>query len=368
VLAALIALLTSIPQADSVTVFRNARVLDVRTGTAQTAQTIVVENGRIRARGGTVVVPGQARVIDGSGLTLLPGLMDAHVHLTLAGQPADNALRTVQAGFTSVADLGSAGGGAVRLKSSITAGSVIGPNIIAAGSWIGGRSGVCEFGGSTIRGAAEAARVADADVKAGAELLKLCITNWLRVTTAFPDSIELTTEEINTVAARRLPMAAHALNRAGVAAALSANVKLLAHTPVVDSVTASTLAQRRICVATTMTTLLRADSTGELRQSFSRLRRAGVPMVLGTDAGVLPHGRNAEELVTLVSLGMTPLQALQSATIVPAQCFGLESAFDLRDGATADIIAVRGDPLQDISTLRAPVVVLRSGKLVRWDR
>jgi imidazolonepropionase-like amidohydrolase len=246
--------------------------------------------------------------------------------------------------------------------------TIPGPTIIAAGSWIGGRGGVCEFGGATIRGAAEARARAESDAAAGARILKLCITSWLDPVVANPDSVEMTEAEIAAVAdvarAAHLPMAAHAIGAAGAMAAINAGVRILAHTPVVSDDQARAIGKSGACVSTTMTTLLQSQSAATLRASFARLRAAHVRLMLGTDAGVLAHGSNADELVTLVSLGMTPLEAVQAGTTVAAQCLGMGDYGSLAVGAPADIIGLTRSPLADISAAKQPALVVRSGRVI----
>lgn len=347
---------------------RAGRVLDLKTGRVEENVTLLIRDGIIAARGARLTLPAGIRIVDASRATVLPGLIDAHVHLTIAGRPRENAAKVVRAGFTAVADLGSANGLGARLKRLIDADSVVGPAMIAGGSWIGGKGGVCEFGGATIRGAAEAEARAAGDLAAGAGLLKVCLSGWLNDAAVYPDSVEMTREEIAAVFAQaqkgRVPIVAHAISQAGVRAAMDAGIRLLAHTPIVDSATAKALAENGSCIATTMTTLLQADSAAALRASFQRLRRAGVRLILGTDGGVLPHGNNAGELVTLVSLGMTPLEVLRAASTVSAECLGLPAYGSLEVGAPADLVAVAGNPLQEVSLLKAPLFVIRHGRTV----
>lgn len=344
------------------------RVLDLRAGRYEQQVTLLISEGKIVARGQNLAIPAGVRVIDASQSTIIPGLIDAHVHLTIGGRPQENAERTLRAGFTTVADLGSADGAGVQLKRLIEADSVLGPSVVAGGSWIGGRGGVCEFGGATIRGARQADARAREDLAAGADLLKLCVSGWINDAAAFPDSIEMTREEIDAVIDRARetdrPVAAHATSRAAVRRALDAGVRFFAHTPIVHQADALTLAASGACVVTTMTTLLQADSSSALRRSFMRLRSAGVKLALGTDAGVLPHGKNAEEAVTLGSLGMTPLEVLRAATSVAAECLGLPAYGSLGPGDLADLVAVNGDPLTDLSVLKAPALVIRRGRVV----
>ncbi|MGH7702792.1 MAG: amidohydrolase family protein [Gemmatimonadales bacterium] len=368
-LLAVLTLVLSPPPADTVAI-RAGRVLNLRTGQAESGVTLLIRDGRIAARGRDLVIPAGVRVIDASNYTIMPGLIDAHVHLTISERPRDDAVRTLRAGFTTVADLGSADGDGARLMKVIDANNALGPTMLAAGSWIGGRGGACEFGGATIRGAAEAGARARSDLAAGANLLKVCVSGWIKDAAAYPDSVELTAAEMAAVVkeahAARVPVAAHATSRAAVAQSLDAGIRLLAHTPVVDAAGAAAIARSGACVITTMTTLLaQDDSAAALRRSFTRLRQARVTLALGTDAGVLPHGDNAEELLTLAALGMSPLEVLRSGTTVAARCLGLPEYGGLDQGALADLVAVSGDPLTDLSVLKAPVFVVHRGTVIQ---
>jgi imidazolonepropionase-like amidohydrolase len=356
-------------QADTSIAITNARVLNVRAGQYETGITLLVRDGRIAARGRNVSVPATARRIDATGLTLLPGLIDTHVHLTIGGAPPrENARKTLQAGFTTVVDLGSPNGAGARVARRIDQDSIVGPRMIAAGSWIGGRGGVCEFGGATVRGAAEALGRATSDFAADARILKVCITGWLPDALAAPDSIEMTDAELDAIARfatqSSLPLAAHALTTRGVRAALRVQVRQLAHTPIVDDATASAIATARVCVSTTLATLQGSDRTGALLVSFDRLRKAGVRLVFGTDAGVLPHGENAREFDALLDFGMKPIEAIRAATSQAADCFGLGDYGALSVGERADLIAVSGDPLVDLSGLKDPKLVVKAGNVV----
>lgn len=354
--------------AESLVAVRTGRLLDIERGVLRDSVVLLMSRGLIIAAGRDVEVPRGARVVDATALTVLPGLIDAHVHLTLAGRPRDNARSTLQAGFTTVADLGSASGLIFRLQRLIELDSVPGPHIVPAGSWIGGRGGVCEFGGATIRGEAEARARAELDVAGGAALLKVCVTGWPDAAAVDPDSVELTDAELAAIAGvgqrTGVPLVAHAIGPAGVDASLRAGVRYFAHTPLVDSAGAARLAESGACVATTMTTLLGAQSAPALRASFDRLRRAGVRLVAGTDAGVLPHGTNAQELLTVASLGLTSLEVLRAATRDAADCLGLPRYGRLEAGSPADLVGVVGDPLADLGILREPKLVMRAGVVI----
>src|SRR5688572_826456 len=169
------------PPLDTTLVLRGGQYLDTRAGVLRPNGAIVVRDGRIVEIQPPASVrnpPATTRTVNLQGRTILPGLIDAHVHLTLAGDPAANALATLRAGFTTVVDLGSAGGAGLRLRDRIARGEVPGPSVIAAVSWIGAKGGVCEFGGATVAGAEEARLRARSDLDAGADLLKVCVTGW----------------------------------------------------------------------------------------------------------------------------------------------------------------------------------------------
>jgi imidazolonepropionase-like amidohydrolase len=364
-------MLTPAPTSDTILVLLGGRYVDVRTGTLR-------PNGAIVVRGGRIIAlqpperrwqpPRGAQVIELKDRTVLPGLIDAHVHLTLAGDPDSNARTTILAGFTTVADLGSAGEAGIRLRDRIAKGQVPGPRIIAAGSWIGERGGVCEFGGATVHGAAEAGARARADLEAGADLLKVCVTGWPADAVAHPDSIELGAGPLDAVmvAARAAgrPVFAHAIGQAGALLAAEHGVRALAHTPVVDSAGAAALARTRVRVISTLASLGPRPGGPEVVASFRRLRRAGVPIVLGTDAGVLPHGQNARELVALTEAGLSPAEALRAATSDAAALLGATDAGEIKVGAAGDLVVVAGDPLEDIRVVERPEVVILGGRIV----
>ncbi|HUR93364.1 MAG TPA: CocE/NonD family hydrolase [Gemmatimonadales bacterium] len=358
-------------QQDSTLVLRGGRWLDVRAGRLRPNGAIVVQRGKIvgmHPPGSRWRQPDDVRVFFMDGRTVLPGLIDSHVHLTLAGNPDSNARATLAAGFTTVADLGSAGGAGARLRDSIATGIVPGPRVVAAGSWIGAKGGVCEFGGATVSGASEARSRALSDIGSGADLLKVCVTGWPQDAVAHPDSVELTAAPLAAVmqaaTAAHRPVFAHAIGRAGALLAASRGVRALAHTPIVDSAAAVALKRSGIRIISTLATLGRGPGGEAVRRSFGQLRAAGVPIVMGTDAGVLPHGKNAQELVALTDAGLSPAEALRAATIDGAALLGLGDAGEIRVGAVADLVVVAGDPLRDIRVIERPVAVVKGGRIV----
>lgn len=360
----------SVP-ADGTLVLLGGNYLDVRGGVVRPNGAIVVRGGKIVALhppGSGWRIPAGARVLELDGCTVLPGLIDAHVHLTLAGNPEKNAAATLRAGFTTVIDLGSADGAGVRLRDAIAEGRAIGPRVIAAGSWIGSRGGVCEFGGATVKSGEEARARAAADLQAGADLLKVCITGWAADAIAFPDSVELKADLLAPVlqvgVAARRPVYAHAIGRAGALLAAAGGARALAHTPIVDSADAVHLRSAGIYVISTLATLTAGQAGDRVRRSFRLLHEAGVPLVLGTDAGVLAQGTNAQELVALTEAGLSPLEALRAATLNAAALLDTSGIGEIVRGAAGDFVVVTGDPLRDVRVLQRPMLVIKAGRPV----
>jgi imidazolonepropionase-like amidohydrolase len=356
---------------DTSLVLAGGRYFDARAG-------VLRPNGFIVSRGGRIVAihppsdrwtpPAGARVVSAEGRTILPGLIDAHVHLTLAGDPLANARATLRAGFTTVADLGSAADAGLRLRDSLAAGRAPGPGVIAAGSWIGARGGVCEFGGATVSSAAEAGARARSDLAAGADLLKVCVTGWPAEAVAHPDSVQFGGPMLSAVmeagAGAKRPVYAHAIGRAGALLAAGTGVRALAHTPIVDSAGAARLRATGVRVISTLATLTAGETGPAVLASFRLLHGAGVPIVLGTDAGVLAHGENAKELVALVEAGLSPLEALRAATVSAADLLGVAGLGAIEVGAPADFVLVEGDPLADVRVVLRPALVVKGGLAV----
>ncbi|MGQ0641719.1 MAG: amidohydrolase family protein, partial [Gemmatimonadaceae bacterium] len=315
--------------------------------------------------------------IDLRGLTLLPGLIDGHVHLAIGGSPAQNALADLRAGFTTVVDLGARTHRILGIRDSINRGAMLGPRILAAGIWIGVKGGVCEFNGIGIAGTAEAFRLrVRENVTAGADVIKLCVSGWPNEAFGDPQKYELPDAVLTAAVeeARDLGrlVIAHDISLAGVQAAIRAGVQGLAHTPYLDSATARQLGRQNMFIVPTLASLTGADTSApsrELIRSLAVAHRLGVTLVFGTDGGVLPHGRNAEEFAALSRAGVSPRDAIRAATINAARALGLGDSLGVvaRD-MLADIIAVRGDPLTDINALTSPQFVMSRGRVVVHDR
>lgn len=352
-------------------VLQGGRYLDPASGEYRPNTAILIREGRIArvvAPAEQWSPPAEAQVIALTGRTILPGLIDAHVHLTLGGDTHRNAEATLRAGFTTVLDLGSPNGAGISLRASVLSGEAAGPRVVAAGSWIGIKGGVCEFGGATVSTPNEAEARARADRAAGADVLKVCVTGWPAEAVAAPDSVQLKAPMLGAVldVARGTgtPVFAHAIGQAGALLAAEAGVRALAHTPIVDSTAAVRLAASGVYVISTLATLGAGPAREPLLRSFRLLHRAGVPIVAGTDAGVLPHGENARELQALRDAGLSPLEAIRAATVTSAGLIGDSRLGRIGVDATADLVVVEGDPLQDLAVLRKPVLVIRAGRVV----
>ena len=358
--------------ASQVVVIRADRLIDPVSGRISTKQTILVEGDRISAVGANIKVPDGAAVYDLAGLTVLPGLIDAHVHLTIGGAVRDNALADLRAGFTTIVDLGSRGTRLLRIRDSINAGQIPGPRVLAAGIWVGRKDGVCEFGGIGIAGGAEGFRQRVRDnIAAGADVIKVCVTGWPADAFANPDSSELPDSTLVAVVNEAhhggRGVIAHDLSKGGVRAGIAAGIDGLAHAAFLDSASAVALRRDSIFLIPTLASLTAGDTSAVARGLFSSValaQRLGVRLVFGTDGGVLPHGQNAQEFVALTQAGVPAVEQLRAATINAAQALGLNSLGRIAAGMAADIIAVAGDPLADAGAFQRVRFVMSRGKVV----
>ncbi|HEX6944201.1 MAG TPA: amidohydrolase family protein [Gemmatimonadaceae bacterium] len=354
------------------TIIRAGRLVDVRTGQTTRDAMIVVNNGRIVSVGPVALAPDDS-IIDLSRYTVLPGLIDAHVHLGIGGTVRDNALADLRAGFTTVVDLGARTTRLLQIRDSINGGFIAGPRVLAAGIWIGRKDGVCEFNGIGITGGADGfrARVRE-NVAAGADVIKACVSGWPAAAFAKPDEYELPDSLITAIVdeARRLnrKVIAHDISLAGVQAALRAGVHGLAHAAYVDAATAGQLRAHGMFMIPTLASLVGDDTSPgsvALVEAVRRVHNAGVQLVFGTDGGVLPHGQNALEFVALGRAGVSALDMLRAATVNAASAFGIaDSVGVIAANKVADLIAVEGDPLTDVTALQRVRFVMSRGRIV----
>ncbi len=414
VLAAAAALVAA-PVAAETVVITAERMLDVLTGRMVDNPLIVVTDGRITSVGRAgAVVPQGAQLIDLKGLTLVPGFIDMHVHLT--GDPrispmegmlksdaywsilgAVQARKMLDTGFTTVRNVGSGDFADVALKQVIDDGYVVGPRIVPAAYALGATGGHCDetfFPPSferTSRGVADGPDALRAKVreirKYGAEVIKVCATGGVFSRNTEPGQQQLREEELRAIAEEAhmwgVKVAAHAHGTSGIKAAIRAGIDTIEHASLIDD-EGIKLAKERgaylsMDIYNTDYTQSEGKKNGVLednlrkdrevadvqREGFRKANAAGVKMVFGSDAGVMPHDLAVNQFQTMVRFGMTPLQALRAATSTAAEALGREKDVGaIAVGRYADIVGVEGNPLVDVQPLLNAEVVIKSGVLV----
>jgi imidazolonepropionase-like amidohydrolase len=398
------------------TVIRAGRLVDVEAGRLLLNQIIVIRGSKIESVGANSAIPEGAKVIDLSKMTVLPGLIDCHTHLAdLAdSEPLEvlrrsaaeaayaaipNARVTLLAGFTTVRDVGVYRAfNDVAMRDAIARGIIIGPRMYVAGAYI------------TISGGAGAMTGLSPDIQLpldlrygeanspwevrqkirelahrGADHIKILSTGAVLTHGSNPKSIEFTPEELRAAVEEAanfgLRVEAHAHAAEGIKNAIRAGVASIEHATLIDDEGIALAKQRGTyldmdiydeeCIQSAPGTpqdfLQHDHDLGEAqRRNFTKAVRAGVKMTFGTDAGVCPHGINARQFAFMVKYGMTPMQAIQSATVNAADLIGHSELFGaITAGKSADIIAVEGDPLADIRELEHVRFVMKQGGIYK---
>ncbi|MFN7175815.1 MAG: amidohydrolase family protein [Thermaurantiacus sp.] len=406
--------------AETIAIRAERLIADPRTDAGAPAL-VIVEGGRIRAvLAADAPVPVGARLVPLSGVTLVPGLIDSHVHLTsnpglnfleqaritpemATATGIANARITVQAGFTTVRDVGSARMTAFAVRGAIEGGLVPGPRVLASGasiSVVGGHADVSGFrpevnellaSGAACTGPDECARSVRNAAKLGANHVKITATGGVLSQQARGLGLHFTSAELRaiTTTARSLGLkvASHAHGDDGIRASVEAGVDSIEHGTFMEPATIALMRQRRTWfVPTLMAYQGLADRVGrniyspqvevKAREALDRwgtaLRAAhagGVPIAFGTDAGVFEHGRNGEEFRLMVEKGgMTPRAALVAATTGAAELLGLSAeAGTIAPGKSADLVALEGDPLADPSAYTRVRFVMAAGRIIALD-
>ncbi len=404
-------------QAAQIEAVSAARLLDVASGKYVDNPMVIVTDGRITAVGkkGELAVPAGATLIDLPGATLLPGLIDMHVHIDSLAEVGGynslqysdafwsviqtaNAKATLEAGFTTIRNLGADRFNDVGLREAIDGGYVPGPRIVTAGYAIGATGGHCDSTYFPASMAQKSPYVADGPEqgrqkvrevrKYGARVIKICATGGVFSRNTEPGQQQLSLAEMTAIVEEAhmwgLKVAAHAHGAAGIKDAIRAGVDTIEHVSLVDDEGIKLAVQKgtwfSMDIYNTDYTQAEGKKNGVLednlrkdreigdvqRENFRKAVKAGVKMVLGTDAGIYPHGQNAKQFAVMVRYGATPLQAIQSATLNAAQALGQEKDVgQVAVGRYGDIIAVNGDPLTDVTTLEKPVFVMKGGAVVR---
>ena len=400
---------------DEVKVIRAGQLLDVTNGRMLSDQLIIVRNNVIEAVGDAnrINIPSGAIEIDLSNSTILPGLIDAHVHLTsdasvngydsLSRSSIRNALYgtysaglTLRSGFTTVRNVGAVAYGDVALRDSIVDGEVAGPRMIVAGQSLGITGGHCDNNLLPAEYDFNAGGVADGpwavrqkvreNNKYSADLIKFCATGGVMSKGTNPGAQQFTPEEMNASVdeAHTLGMkvAAHAHGTNGIQAAIRAGVDSVEHASILDDETIRLALEYETALVMDIyvsdyilesgtevgmleESLAKEREVGQVqRESFQRAHAAGVNIVFGSDAGVYPHGLNGRQFSKMVEFGMSPMQAIQAATLKAAALLGLENQVGtLNEGAYADLIAVQGNPLENVSLLENIGFVMKDGEV-----
>ena len=393
------------------TLVRAGHILDVKTGKLLDAQTIVVVGETIQSIAPTATVTAQPTdtVVDLGSLTLLPGLIDVHTHITFtpdfdpyreltstdakeAINGVVNARTTLLAGFTSIRNVGAGGFTDVDLRDAINSGQVAGPHMLVSGPALSITGGHCDenllpikyhvVGDGVADGIAAVQHQVRQNIKYGADLIKVCATGGVLSKGDDPQASQYTLEEMRAIVAdaHRLgrKVAAHAHGAQGILWAAQAGVDSIEHGSYIND---EAIAEMKKDGTYLVPTLYLEDwmlEKGSLppiyhqkmldvsavaKNNIKRAIEAGVKIALGTDAAVYPHGLNAHELDVYVNqLGMAPLAALQSATIHAADLMGLSAKTGtLETGKWADIIAVDKNPLDDVRVLQNVKFVMKAG-------
>lgn len=346
------------------------RVLDVERGAIIEDGLVIVKGDKIAAVGRKGEVKPEGEQLDLGDVTLMPGLIDAHVHLTLAGTGETNARATLKAGFTTVQDLGAVTYDNIKIRNAIREGKFPGPHVVASGLWLGVSGGTCDFQGIGVKGVdAFRARVKK-DVDEGADLIKVCASGWLAEAAEKPDTCEISEEELRAAIdeAHKLKrrVAVHAISESAIAASVTHGADLIVHGGFTSKATVTEMAKRQVFQLPTLFSLKKnvdAKLYEKLRAHLAASAREGLPIAFGTDAGVLRHGENAKEFIELAALGLKPVDAIRTATVEAAKAVGLANQIGvLKSGTRADIIAVEGNPLNDLTALQQVTFVMKAGQ------
>ncbi len=396
------------------------RLVDVERGRYVQNPVVVVTDGRIVSVGDAAptTLPADATRLDLPGMTLLPGLIDMHVHL--AGTPyvagfsgleyADlfepllqvpHAEATLMAGFTTVRNLGGPAFADVALRQAIDGGFVVGPRVIPSGAAFGATGGHCDstglprsfgMGNDFNADNPDEARHSVREVrKYGAQVIKVCATGGVFSRNTEPGQQQMTLAELTAVAEEAhmwgLTVAAHAHGASGINDAIRAGIDTIDHASLIDDEGIRLARERGTWLSMDIYNTDFTQATGTefgvtednlrkdreiaqlQRDNFRRAHEAGVGMVFGSDAAIFPHGRNAEQFAVMVEYGMTAAEAIRAATWNAAKALRREADVGaIATGRYGDLIAVVGDPLADVTTLETVAVVIKGGEVVKDAR
>ena len=387
--------------------------IDVKKGKTIKHVAVLIDGNKIIQVGkqGKIKAEPDAQVINLKGKTLLPGLMDMHVHLTgdaednfLASRgnsvprrtvkAVKNAKKTLMAGFTTVRNLGAVGYAVIGVRDGINAGEVIGPRIWAAGYAVNITGGHCDDNFSPPEAKSISGGVADGpwavrakvreNIKYGANTIKVCATGGVFSKGTKVGIQQLTQEEMKAAVdeahMRGLIAAAHAHGTSGIKAAIRAGIDSIEHCSFLDDESIKLALKHGTYMScdiyNTEYTLAFGAANGvpeeninkeklvskAQRESFRKATKAGVKMVFGSDAAIYPHGDNGKQFERMVTFGMTPMQAIQAATVTSAELLQQQSSLgQIKPGYLADIVAVDGNPIKNITLMENVTFVMKDG-------
>ena len=425
--AALLLIVSSLSRAEGPPprpiVLRSARLFDGKAETSVSPGLIVIRAGKIAGVGKNAQVPADAEVIDLGEATLLPGLMDAHTHLTeeasddwkqdeldrfkkpvpqVAIESVEHARRTLMAGFTTIRDLGSHDLLDTSLRNAINRHKAIGPRMLVSVHAIGARGGHCDptagYRPQLLRepdttegvasGTDEMRAAVRYNTKHGADVIKVCASGGVLSLTDKVDSPQLTLAELEALVdeahALGRKTAAHAHGAEAAKRAVRAGIDSIEHGTFLDEEGLNLLKARgtylvytpTLCLAERMkhsgapAEVVAKSAAADARQEemFKHALAKGVKIAFGSDAAVCPHGSQVEQFEHMVALGMKPVAALKSATSEDAKLLGLDDQLGaIEAGKLADVVAVRGDPTRDIKQMKSVFFVMKEGIVYRHD-
>ena len=417
-IASLFFALAATPALAAPTYVTASRMIDPANGKVVADPAIIIDDGKIVSVGtkATLAAPDGAETIDLGEKTILPGLIDMHTHLigdagvfgyAGIGETREtamiwgvlNAEKTLMAGFTTARNVGAGDYADVALRDAINEGLVPGPRLYVSGPSIGIIGGHCSdynilpndfhmLGQGAATGPWEMRAKVRTNIKYGADLIKTCSTGGVFSKGTVPGAEQNTVEELSAIVSeahqRGLKVASHAHGTAGIKNAIRAGVDTIEHASYLDKEAISMAKSRGVYLSmdiyNTEYTQAEGRKNGVLeeslrkdaeiaeiqRESFRAAVKAGAKVVYGTDSGVYPHGDNGKQFAWMVKYGMTPMQALKSATSLAAEALGKEKSLGrIAPGFAADVIAVDGDPLADVTALENVGFVMKDGAVYK---